>query len=143
MVADVNAETGQDVVQEITDTGARAVFAACDVSDSKQLEATVHTAVEEFGRLDILYNNAGLWFSAQGNYRPGITDDPSPLLEENIWDRTLDVNLKEPIAVVSTPSQRCRRSVRARSSTCRASLPSASAQEPPTPTRRPRVVSWR
>jgi NAD(P)-dependent dehydrogenase (short-subunit alcohol dehydrogenase family) len=94
VVADVNAETGEEVTAELTATGAHAVFSPCDVSDSKQVQATVQTAVTEFGRLDILYNNAGLWFSAQGNYRPGITDAPSPLLEENIWDRTLDVNLK-------------------------------------------------
>ena len=66
-----------------------------DVTSSESIRkahATVASATS--GRLDVLYNNAGLWFSAQGNYRPGITDAPSPLLEENIWDRTLNVNLK-------------------------------------------------
>ena len=53
----------------------------------------------EFGRLDVLYNNAGLWYSAQGNYRPGVTDAPSPLLEENIWDRTINVNGFELVIV--------------------------------------------
>jgi NAD(P)-dependent dehydrogenase (short-subunit alcohol dehydrogenase family) len=94
VVADVNAETGEQVTAELTTSGAAAAFAPCDVSDASQVKAAVATATSQFGRLDILYNNAGLWYSAQGNYRPGITDAPSPLLEENIWDRTIDVNLK-------------------------------------------------
>jgi len=94
VVADVNAEAGEEVANELVKSGASAVFALCDVSNATQVEAAVQLAASQFGRLDILYNNAGLWFSAQGNYRPGITDAPSPLLEENIWDRTIDVNLK-------------------------------------------------
>jgi NAD(P)-dependent dehydrogenase (short-subunit alcohol dehydrogenase family) len=94
VVADVNAETGQQVTDELTKSGAQTAFALCDVSDSAQVQAMIGLATSEFGRLDVLYNNAGLWFSAQGNYRPGVTDAPAPLLEENIWDRTLNVNLK-------------------------------------------------
>ena len=94
VVADVNEETGKQVTAELTGAGAQAAFALCDVSDATQVRAMINLATGEFGRLDVLYNNAGLWFSAQGNYRPGITDAPSPLLEENIWDRTLNVNLK-------------------------------------------------
>jgi NAD(P)-dependent dehydrogenase (short-subunit alcohol dehydrogenase family) len=94
VVADVNEETGKQVTAELTGAGGQAAFALCDVSDATQVQAMIDLATGEFGRLDVLYNNAGLWFSAQGNYRPGITDAPSPLLEENIWDRTLNVNLK-------------------------------------------------
>jgi NAD(P)-dependent dehydrogenase (short-subunit alcohol dehydrogenase family) len=94
VVADVNADTGKQVTDEVTGAGGQAVFAHCDVSEATQVQAAVERAAAEFGRLDIMYNNAGLWFSAQGNYRPGITDAPSPLLEENIWDRTINVNLK-------------------------------------------------
>ena len=94
VVADINADTGKQVTAELTASGARAAFAPCDVSDAAQVRAAIGLATGDFGRLDVLYNNAGLWFSAQGNYRPGITDAPSPLLEENIWDRTLNVNLK-------------------------------------------------
>jgi NAD(P)-dependent dehydrogenase (short-subunit alcohol dehydrogenase family) len=94
VVADVNEETGRQVTEELTGAGAQAAFAPCDVSDAAQVQAAINLATSQFGRLDVLYNNAGLWFSAQGNYRPGITDAPSPLLEENIWDRTINVNLK-------------------------------------------------
>jgi NAD(P)-dependent dehydrogenase (short-subunit alcohol dehydrogenase family) len=94
VVADVNADTGKAVTDEVTGAGGQAVFAHCDVSDAEQVQAAIAAATGQFGRLDILYSNAGLWFSAQGNYRPGITDAPSPLLEENIWDKTINVNLK-------------------------------------------------
>ena len=94
VVADVNEETGQQVTGELKSSAAQAAFASCDVSDAAQVRAMIGLATSEFGRLDVLYNNAGLWFSAQGNYRPGVTDAPSPLLEENIWDRTINVNLK-------------------------------------------------
>lgn len=94
VVAEYNEETGRVAAEEITGKGHSAVFAHCDVSQAEQVQAMVQLAVDSFGRVDILYNNAGLWFSAQGNYRPGVTDAPSPLLEENIWERTIGVNLK-------------------------------------------------
>src|SRR5262245_32307986 len=94
IVAEVNAETGPAVEREIREAGGRARFVGCDVSSAEQVEAAVGAARAEFGGLHVLYNNAGLWYPARGNYRPGITDAPSPLLEENIWTRTIDVNLK-------------------------------------------------
>jgi NAD(P)-dependent dehydrogenase (short-subunit alcohol dehydrogenase family) len=94
VVAEVNAGTGPEVEREIREAGGRARFVACDVSSAAQVEAAVGVARAEFGGLHVLYNNAGLWYPARGNYRPGITDAPSPLLEENIWTRTIDVNLK-------------------------------------------------
>jgi NAD(P)-dependent dehydrogenase (short-subunit alcohol dehydrogenase family) len=94
VIGEHNEETGRAAAEEIGGKGHRAVFAHCDVSQAEQVQAMVQLAVDSFGRVDILYNNAGLWFSAQGNYRPGVTDAPSPLLEENIWERTIGVNLK-------------------------------------------------
>jgi NAD(P)-dependent dehydrogenase (short-subunit alcohol dehydrogenase family) len=94
VIAEVNADTGAKVEREVLDAGGRARFVACDVSRADQVRAAVDAARAEFGGLHVLYNNAGLWYPARGNYRPGITDAPAPLLEENIWDRTIDVNLK-------------------------------------------------
>jgi NAD(P)-dependent dehydrogenase (short-subunit alcohol dehydrogenase family) len=94
VIGEHNEETGRAAAEEISGKGHQAVFAHCDVSQAEHVQAMVQLAVDSFGRVDILYNNAGLWFSAQGNYRPGVTDAPSPLLEENIWERTIGVNLK-------------------------------------------------
>ena len=94
LIAEVNPETGPEVEREVREAGGAATFVACDVSRPEQVQAAVVAATSEFGALHVLYNNAGLWYPARGNYRPGITDAPSPLLEENIWERTIDVNLK-------------------------------------------------
>lgn len=94
VVAEINEESGARVADEIRAAGNRALFVSCDVSRAEQVSAAVDVARAEYGGLHVLYNNAGLWYPARGNYRPGITDAPSPLLEENIWQRTIDVNLK-------------------------------------------------
>jgi NAD(P)-dependent dehydrogenase (short-subunit alcohol dehydrogenase family) len=94
VVAEINEEAGKATAREVSDAGGRAVAVACDVSSSEQVERAVATAVEEFGGLHVLYNNAGYWLPARGNYRVGVTDAPSPLLDEGIWDRTIAVNLK-------------------------------------------------
>lgn len=92
-VAEINAEAGEATARDVREAGGRAVAVACDVSKADQVKAAVDRTLEEFGGLHVLYNNAGLWYPARGNYRPE-TDAPSPLLEENIWDRTIAVNLK-------------------------------------------------
>jgi NAD(P)-dependent dehydrogenase (short-subunit alcohol dehydrogenase family) len=50
--------------------------------------------VDTYGQLNILYNNAGVWFVAHHGYVVGETDAPAPLLTQNIWDTTIDINLK-------------------------------------------------
>jgi NAD(P)-dependent dehydrogenase (short-subunit alcohol dehydrogenase family) len=92
-VAEINTGAGEATAREVRDTGGRALAVPCDVSKAEQVKAAVEATVAEFGKLDVLYNNAGLWYPARGNYRPE-TDAPSPLLEESIWDRTIAVNLK-------------------------------------------------
>ncbi len=60
VLADVNAEAGEAAAAGIRDRGGRAVFVRCDVTSSADCAATVRTAVEAFGGLDILCNNAGI-----------------------------------------------------------------------------------
>jgi NAD(P)-dependent dehydrogenase (short-subunit alcohol dehydrogenase family) len=93
-VADLDDARAAEVASVITNAGGQAVALRCDVAEAEAVGSMVEETYERFGRLDVLYNNAGLWFPAWGNHRPGFTDGPSPLVEENIWDRTLDVNLK-------------------------------------------------
>jgi NAD(P)-dependent dehydrogenase (short-subunit alcohol dehydrogenase family) len=92
-VAEINNEAGEATAREVREAGGRAIAVACDVSKADQVKAAVEATVSEFGKLDVLYNNAGLWYAARGNYRPGF-DAPSPLLDEDVWDRTIAVNLK-------------------------------------------------
>lgn len=58
VIVDLNAESGTKVVDEIEALGQRAHFARCDVSSRSSVEAAVASALEAFGQLDILVNNA-------------------------------------------------------------------------------------
>ena len=83
VVADVDHVRGEQTAQEIRDKGANAIFVRTDVADDDSVAAMVERAVEEFGGLDLAYNNAGI----EGS--PAITHECTP---EN-WDRTIRVNL--------------------------------------------------
>jgi len=78
-----NREKADETVQAALAMKARLVAIKCDVSIKEDVDTLFKTAAEEFGRLDILVNNAAIDFGTN-------------LLEttEEIWDRTIDVNLK-------------------------------------------------
>jgi len=86
VIADYNAETGAEAVAEAKRRGyADAVrFVRTDVADEDQVIAMIETAVREFGRLDILFNNAGVG-GAIGPLTETKTED---------WDYTMDVLAK-------------------------------------------------
>ena len=83
-LADVDARAGAATVKEISDTGGDALFTPCDVSDAAQVEALVKATVNRFGRLDVVFANAGI----NGVWAP--VEEITP--EE--WDRTLNINLR-------------------------------------------------
>ena len=78
-----NEERGNNVVEEIRRTSGRAFFIRSDVRIAKDCERAVDETLRQFGRLDILFNNAGVF------YPHTIVDCP-----EEEWDMTIDVNLK-------------------------------------------------
>ncbi|MEN3533767.1 glucose 1-dehydrogenase [Microbispora sp. ZYX-F-249] len=80
---DLTADRCASIVDEITVTGGRAVAFGCDVSDSGQVEALVAGVMGEFGRIDVLVNNAGL-----------TRDNLLFRMSEEDWDKVVDVNLK-------------------------------------------------
>ena len=82
VVADVNDAGGQAVVEEIGD---QAVYVHADVSKSADAENMIRTAEERFGRLDVLFNNAGISHP---------NDDDAVSTEEEVWDLTMNINLK-------------------------------------------------
>lgn len=85
VVTDVNAQSGEETVKGIRDAGGKAVFVKTNVADENEVKAMVDAAINAFGRVDVLYNNAGIM----------PTDDGSVVdISEATWDRVLDVNLK-------------------------------------------------
>jgi NAD(P)-dependent dehydrogenase (short-subunit alcohol dehydrogenase family) len=85
VVADVNDDAGQGVVEELRGAGGEAVYVRADVSKGADAEAMVRAAEESFGRLDVLFNNAGISHAR---------DDDAVATEEEVWDLTMNINLK-------------------------------------------------
>lgn len=83
VVADIVAEAGQETVAQIEADGGEAAFVRVDVSKAVEVEQMVRTAVDTYGGLDVLYNNAGLTIPAT------VTET-----SEAVWDKSIDVNLK-------------------------------------------------
>lgn len=59
-VVDIKENEGQEVAQIITHDGGRAIFVRCDVTKAADCQLAVHKTVEKLGKLDILFNNAGI-----------------------------------------------------------------------------------
>src|SRR6185437_16300805 len=59
VIADLNAAGGEATVRECRENGGRAIFQRADVAAERDIEGLVARAVKEFGRLDIMFNNAG------------------------------------------------------------------------------------
>jgi NAD(P)-dependent dehydrogenase (short-subunit alcohol dehydrogenase family) len=85
VLSDVSDDAGAATVAEISRDGGNAAYVHADVSKAPDAEGMVRLAVERFGRLDILYNNAGVMLADDGS----VTDTA-----EDVWDRTLDINVK-------------------------------------------------
>ena len=70
VVADIDPVKGQQVVTEIKDAGGDAIFIEADVSKVSDMEKMVKTTVNAYGKLNILYNHAGIPGLAQPIHRP-------------------------------------------------------------------------
>ncbi len=87
-IADLFVSEGAKVIYadlsegELKLDSAKAMFVKCDVSKSSEVDMLVKSAVDKFGRLDIMINNAGI--GSLG----GITD-----VTDESWDKTIGVNL--------------------------------------------------
>ncbi len=83
LIVDINEEKGKKAEQQIKDLGQNALFCLCDISSKEQVQRAAQLVKDEFGRADVLINNAGL--EIRGSILQCIEDD---------WDRTYNINLK-------------------------------------------------
>ena len=85
VVADTNEADGAAVVEEIRGDGGRGVFVRTDVGAACDVIALVKSAEAEFGRIDVLYNNAAVLFHDR--------DARAHEVELEIWEQVMRVNL--------------------------------------------------
>ena len=85
VVADVNEAGGRETVGMIQNQKGRGVFVRADVSKATDCEKMIAVAEQKFGKLNILFNNAGIMHSE---------DDDAISTEEKIWDLTMNINAK-------------------------------------------------
>jgi 3-oxoacyl-[acyl-carrier protein] reductase len=83
-VADIDRKGGQHTVELIKEKGGDAIFIETDVSKASDVQRMIKTALDNYGRLDILFNNAGY------PMLPTPTED----VEEELWDKIMAVNVK-------------------------------------------------
>jgi NAD(P)-dependent dehydrogenase (short-subunit alcohol dehydrogenase family) len=80
---DLDEVRGQALARSLNDAGRRALFQRCDVAKKSQVNAALAATLAEFGHVDALVNNAGMFKAAD------FLD-----IDEADWDAVLDVNLK-------------------------------------------------
>jgi NAD(P)-dependent dehydrogenase (short-subunit alcohol dehydrogenase family) len=84
VLADLNSQGGEQVIGEIAAAGGHAIFQHTDGTSERDIKALIQRAVAEYGRLDIMFNNAGL-VGAVGPIEAVSVED---------WDKTIAVLLR-------------------------------------------------
>lgn len=91
---DTSAVTSDDFAAQLTAAGGRGSLRAVDVTDSHAVETAVAAIVREFGRIDVLINNAGIVRDAQlVKWKDG---EVASVMSDDAFDAVIDVNLKGP-----------------------------------------------
>lgn len=85
VVVDVNDKEGKKTVKLIQEAGGEAAYTHADVSKAEDCAKMVKFAERKFGKLNILFNNAGIMHHS---------DDNAVTTEESIWDLTMAINAK-------------------------------------------------
>jgi NAD(P)-dependent dehydrogenase (short-subunit alcohol dehydrogenase family) len=85
IVVDINSVAGQETVSLIKAAGGEAAFTATDVSKAAEARAMIAFAEKTFGKLNVLFNNAGIFPDKDGSVLE---------TDEEVWDLVMNVNLK-------------------------------------------------
>jgi NAD(P)-dependent dehydrogenase (short-subunit alcohol dehydrogenase family) len=83
VVNDLDAVKGEETVGDIRAAGGEAMFVQADVTDAESVKAMVESVIKRYGRIDVLFNNAGI--SGVGALHE---------VEPDQWDRVMSINIK-------------------------------------------------
>lgn len=92
VVADINPDTARATADAVMAAGGEAVAITADIGDEAQIDAMVKLAVERFGGLDILHNNAALIDPSVFARDRTVVD-----MDTELWDRVMAVNVRGPM----------------------------------------------
>ncbi|MEO1667988.1 MAG: 3-oxoacyl-ACP reductase FabG [Chloroflexota bacterium] len=89
---DVQVEAGESFAAELRDSGTGAIFERVNVADSAEVDVAVANVVAQWGRVDVLVNNAGIVRDGQlVKYRDGAVQN---MMSDDAFDKVIDVNLR-------------------------------------------------
>ena len=89
VIAEWNEENGKQVENEILADGGQAMFIKTDVSNEENIVALVDEVMNRHGKIDVIFNNAGIGFSANSKYKmASLIDTP-----QTDWNNILGINL--------------------------------------------------
>ncbi|MDX3099214.1 glucose 1-dehydrogenase [Nonomuraea angiospora] len=99
VLTDINQDAVEMTARELSERGCQVLPLACDVSDERQVAAAVDRTVDEFGRLDMAFNNAGIMIPDSD-----AADEPA-----EAFDSVMAVNLRGVWACMKHELARMRR----------------------------------
>ncbi len=84
VAADINRAAVEEVAGEVAAAGGEAIAVECDVTAADSVDAAVRAAVEKFGRLDVMYNNAGITTQPGQTFMDASDEDLLTLTSVNV-----------------------------------------------------------
>lgn len=97
VVADINGEGAVAVAEEITGAGGKAVGVKLDVTREKDVLGLIHQTVADFGRIDYLFNNAGIGIG--GEFRDLSLDQWRRIMDVNFWGVIYGCHAAYPVMI--------------------------------------------
>lgn len=83
-LVDLNEQAGQATAETIRAAGGEAIFVRADVSQGADVKRAIDTCAEQFGRIDVLYNNAGI----------AMQRTPIEEIDDALFDRIMAINVR-------------------------------------------------
>jgi len=85
VAVDLNRQAGEETAEQVKANGGKAIFVEADVSKASDCQRMVAAAEESFGKLNVMFNNAGIMLGEDGD---------AESTTESVWEKTMAVNLR-------------------------------------------------